>query len=262
MRELFAADPQRFAKMSREACGLFVDYSKHRTTDETLQLLFALAKQAEGRGLARQDVRRREDQRHRGPRRAAHRAAQPREPPVLVDGKDVMPEVNARARARCATSPSACASGAWKGHTGKTITDVVNIGIGGSDLGPVMVDRGAAAVLASADLHVHFVSNVDGTHIAETLQARSIRSARCSSSRRKTFTTQETLTNAQHRARVAARASSATSRRRREALRRAVDQREGGRRVRHRHREHVRVLGLGRRPLLAVVGDRPVDRAA
>ena len=173
MRELFAKDPRRFAKMSREACGVFVDYSKHRATDETMKLLFALAQQAGRRELARQDVRRREDQRHRGPRGAARRAAQPLEPPDprRRQGRDARGQRGAREdarlhRARCATARGR-ATPARRSPTSSTSASAAR------DLGPVMVTE-ALRPYWKHGLRAHFVSNVDGTHIAETLQARSI----------------------------------------------------------------------------------------
>ena len=193
MRDLFAKDPERFGRMSREACGVFVDYSKHRTNDETMKLLFALAKQAgveswrdkmfagekinvtEGRAVLHVALRNRSNK------------------PILVDGKDVMPEVNA-VLAKMRTFTDRLRSGDWKGHTGKTITDVVNIGIGGSDLGPVMVTE-ALKPYWKDGMKVHFVSNVDGTHIAETVKTLDAeRTLFIVAS--KTFTTQETITNA------------------------------------------------------------------
>ena len=194
MRELFATDPGRFARMSREVCGLFVDYSKHRATDETLKLLLALVQQqgveawrdrmfsgdkalngTEGRSVLHVALRNRSNR------------------PILSDGKDVMPEVNA-VLAKMRDFTERLRSGAWKGHTGKTITDVVNIGIGGSDLGPVMATE-ALRPYWKADLRAHFVSNVDGTHIAETVKHLDAeRTLFIVAS--KTFTTQETLTNA------------------------------------------------------------------
>ena len=193
MRELFAADPQRFARMSREVCGLFIDWSKHRATDETWRLLRALAEHAE--------VPRWRDQMFGGARingtenRAVlHVALRNRaNRPIVVDGADVMPEVNA-VLAKMRAFTDRLRSGAWTGHTGKSITDVVNIGIGGSDLGPVMVTE-ALRPYWKPGMRVHFVSNVDGTHLAETV-------ARVDPERTlfivasKTFTTQETLTNA------------------------------------------------------------------
>jgi glucose-6-phosphate isomerase len=193
MRALFAADPRRFAKMSHEACGVFVDWSKHRATDETWRLLFALAEQA--------DVATWRDKMFAGDklngtegRAVLHTALRNRtNRPILVDGVDVMPEVNA-VLAKMRAFTDRVRSGAWKGHTGQTITDVVNIGIGGSDLGPVMVTE-ALRPYWKADLRAHFVSNVDGTHLAETVKhldpARTLFIVAS-----KTFTTQETLTNA------------------------------------------------------------------
>src|SRR5438552_6977486 len=113
--------------------------------------------------------------------------------PILVDGKDVMPEVNAVLK-KMTDFSERVRNGAWKGYTGKSVTDVVNLGIGGSDLGPVMVTE-ALKHYSQRNLRLHFVSNVDGTHIAETLRALNPQSALFIVSS-KTFTTQETLTNA------------------------------------------------------------------
>ena len=163
MRELFQTDPKRFTKMSREACGIFVDYSKHRVTDETMRLLFALAKQADVEGwrdkmFAGAKINGTED------RAVLHTALRNRSnTPVLVDSKDVMPAVNA-VLAKMRDFTDRVRDGRWTGHTGKTITDIVNIGIGGSDLGPVMVTE-ALRPYWKADLRTHFVSNVDGTHV-------------------------------------------------------------------------------------------------
>jgi glucose-6-phosphate isomerase len=193
MRDLFASDSQRFARMSREACGLFVDYSKHRTTDETLRLLLALARQADVEGwrdrmFAGAKINGTED------RAVLHTALRNRaNTPILVDGNDVMPEVN-RVLSKMRDFTERLRNGVWKGATDKTITDIVNIGIGGSDLGPVMVSE-ALRPYWKADLRAHFVSNVDGTHIAETLaQVDPERTLFIVAS--KTFTTQETLANA------------------------------------------------------------------
>jgi len=193
MRELFATDPERFAKMSGEACGVFVDYSKHRATDKTLRLLRALATHADVEGWREkmflgQKINVTED------RAVLHVALRNRSnTPIVVDGEDVMPEVNA-VLAKMRDFTERVRSGAWKGHTGKTITDVVNIGIGGSDLGPVMVTEALRPYWAT-ELRAHFVSNVDGTHVAETLKRLDPeRTLFIVAS--KTFTTQETLTNA------------------------------------------------------------------
>jgi len=193
MRELFAADPQRFAKMSREACGVFVDWSKHRATDETWRLLLALAQQADVAGwrdkmFSGQKINGTED------RAVLHVALRNRSNrPILVDGADVMPEVN-RVLAKMRDFTERLRGGTWKGQTGKSITDVVNIGIGGSDLGPVMVTE-ALRPYWKPEMRAHFVSNVDGTHILETLErVDPERTLFIVAS--KTFTTQETITNA------------------------------------------------------------------
>jgi glucose-6-phosphate isomerase len=193
MRELFAKDSQRFTKMSREACGIFVDFSKHRANDDTLRLLLALAKQAEvetwrDRMFAGDKINGTEGRAvlHTALRNRSGRAIQ-------VDGRDVMPEIN-RVLAKMRDFTERVRGGAWKGHTGKTITDIINIGIGGSDLGPVMVTE-ALRAYGKPDLRAHFVSNVDGTHIAEALRGVDPeRTLFVVAS--KTFTTQETLTNA------------------------------------------------------------------
>jgi glucose-6-phosphate isomerase len=194
MRDLFARDPKRFETMSREACGLFVDVSKHRTTSETLKLLLELARQAK--------VEHWRDQMFAGApingtegRAVLHVALRNRSNrPILVDGTDVMPGVNA-VLAKMRDFTDRLRDGVWKGSTGQTITDVVNIGIGGSDLGPVMVTE-ALRPYWKPGLRAHFVSNVDGTHLAETVKdldpARTLFIVAS-----KTFTTQETLANAQ-----------------------------------------------------------------
>src|SRR5438045_3965382 len=193
MRELFAKDSQRFTKMSREACGVFIDFSKHRATDETLKLLFQLARQADVEGwrdkmFSGAKINGTED------RAVLHVALRNRSNrPITVDGKDVMTEVNG-VLAKMRDFTERLRSGTWKGHTGKSITDVVNIGIGGSDLGPVMATE-ALRPYWKTGMRAHFVSNVDGTHIAETLRAVDPeRTLFIVAS--KTFTTQETLTNA------------------------------------------------------------------
>ncbi|HEY1547308.1 MAG TPA: glucose-6-phosphate isomerase [Kofleriaceae bacterium] len=193
MRELFATDPERFTKMSREACGVFVDYSKHRATAETLSLLLELAKQ--------QQIESWRDKMFSGAkingtadRAVLHVALRNRDNhPILVDGKDVMPEVNA-VLAKMRDFTERLRSGAWKGHTGKAITDVVNIGIGGSDLGPVMVTE-ALKPYWKPGMRAHFVSNIDGTHLAETVKDLDAATTLFIVAS-KTFTTQETITNA------------------------------------------------------------------
>ncbi len=193
LRELFAKDKERFDHFSLEACDVFLDYSKHRVTAETMKLLFDLARQ--------QKVEAWRDKMFSGEkingtenRAVLHVALRNRSnTPILVDGKDVMPEVNAvLAKMRAFTDK--LRSGEWKGHTGKRITDVVNIGIGGSDLGPVMVTE--ALKPYGRSLRAHFVSNVDGTHLAETIRDLDAATTLFVVSS-KTFTTLETMTNAE-----------------------------------------------------------------
>ncbi len=193
MRALFAADPRRFARFSRRLGGLLLDYSKHRVTDETMRLLCALGRRA-GVEPLRDRMFRGERINFTEDRAVLHVALRNRgSRPILVDGRDVMPEVNA-VLAKMRGFTERVRSGAWKGHTGKTIAHVVNIGIGGSDLGPLMATE-ALRPYWQPGLTPHFVSNVDGTHVAETLRAIDPeRTLFIVAS--KTFTTQETLANA------------------------------------------------------------------
>jgi glucose-6-phosphate isomerase len=194
MREMFADDPQRFKRYSLQWKDILLDYSKNRVTAETMRLLFNLAHQA--------DVEKWRGEMFRGDkinftedRAVLHTTLRNRSNrPILVDGKDVMPEVNAVLE-HIRSFSNSVRSGAWKGYTGKAIVDVVNIGIGGSDLGPVMVTE-ALKPYGKAGLNVHFVSNVDGTHLAEVLKKVSPETTLFIIAS-KTFTTQETLTNAE-----------------------------------------------------------------
>jgi len=193
MRELFAKDKDRFDRFSIEAGDVFLDYSKHRITEETMKLLFALARQQNveawrDKMFSGEKINGTED------RAVLHVALRNRSnTPILVDGKDVMPEVNA-VLAKMRAFTERLRSGEWKGHTGKRITDVVNIGIGGSDLGPVMATE--ALKPYGRTLRAHFVSNVDGTHLAETI--RNLDAAQTLFIvASKTFTTLETMTNAE-----------------------------------------------------------------
>jgi glucose-6-phosphate isomerase len=193
MRDLFVEDPARFDNLHIEFGEFLLDYSKNRVTRETMGLLFALARQA---GMEdRIAAMFRGDKINNTENRAVlHTALRNRaNTPVLVDGEDVMPGVNA-VLAQMRAFTEAVRSGAWKGFTGAPITDVVNIGIGGSDLGPQMITS-ALAHYAKRDLRMHFVSNVDGTHIAETLRVVKPESTLFLVAS-KTFTTQETMTNA------------------------------------------------------------------
>ncbi len=197
IRDLFAQDGERFEKFSILFEDILVDFSKNRIDETTFALLIQLAKecklaeaikamytgdkinQTEGRPVL-----------HIALRNQSNKA-------ILVEGKDVMPEVNA-VLAKMEKFSNAIISGEWKGYTGKPITDIVNIGIGGSDLGPVMVTEALKSY--KTRLNLHFVSNIDGTHLAEALKIVDPETTLFLVAS-KTFTTQETMTNA-HSARA------------------------------------------------------------
>ena len=193
LSELFAADPARFDKFSTiYKDNILVDYSKNLITDETLDLLIDLAHEVDLRS-AIDAMFNGEKINHTEGRAVLHTALRNRSNrPVMVDGKDVMPEVNA-VLAKIKTFCDNVISGEWKGYTGKAIQHVVNIGIGGSDLGPVMITEALRPF--KNHLQMHFVSNVDGTHIAETLKNVDPETTLFLVAS-KTFTTQETMTNA------------------------------------------------------------------
>jgi glucose-6-phosphate isomerase len=192
LKGLFDSDNERFAKFSIQFEEILLDYSKNRITDQTIALLLQLAKECrlndainamfsgevinatEGRPVLHIALRNQSNT------------------PILVDGKDVMPDVN-KVLQHMKEFSEAIISGSWKGYTGKAITDVVNIGIGGSDLGPVMVTEALKSY--KNHLNLHFVSNVDGTHIAETLKDLNAETTLFLIAS-KTFTTQETMSNA------------------------------------------------------------------
>jgi glucose-6-phosphate isomerase len=192
LKGLFNSDDQRFKKFSIQFEDILLDYSKNRIDEQTIALLIQLAKECsvneaieamfsgekinvtEGRPVLHIALRNRSNK------------------PIYVEGKDVMPNVNSVLE-HMKDFSNAIISGAWKGYTGKPITDVVNIGIGGSDLGPVMVTEALKAY--KNHLNLHFVSNVDGTHIAETLKAVDPETTLFLIAS-KTFTTQETMGNA------------------------------------------------------------------
>jgi glucose-6-phosphate isomerase len=193
MRDLFAGDPLRFDTFSARYEDILLDYSKNRITAETFSLLLDLAKAADVQGYARKMFSGEKINTSEG-RAVLHVALRNRSNrPIVVDGADVMPEVN-RVLGHMKQFSDAIRDGSWTGYTGKRITDVVNIGIGGSDLGPVMVTE-ALKPYSKRDLHVHFVSNVDGTHIAETVRELDPQTTLFIVAS-KTFTTQETITNA------------------------------------------------------------------
>lgn len=194
LRDLFVEDPARASDMSLEACGLFLDYSKNLVDRQTLTQLLALAESQGVRAAAERMFR--GDRINETENRAVLHTAlrERRDVAICVDGEDVMPAVR-RVLAQMGTFSDAVRSGTWRGHTGKRIRNVINIGIGGSDLGPAMAYE-ALKPFSQRDLQVQFVSNVDGTHLAEALidldPAETLFVVVS-----KTFTTQETMTNAQ-----------------------------------------------------------------
>jgi glucose-6-phosphate isomerase len=198
LRQLFADDPRRGERLTAEAAGLYLDYSKHRVTDATLGLLLRLAEQC---GLARRiDAMFSGEKINVTEQRAALHVAlrAPKHERILVDGVDAVAEVHA-VLDRMAAFCDEVRSGRWRGHTGRVIRNIVNIGIGGSDLGPVMAYE-ALRHYSRRDMTFRFVSNVDGTDLVEAtrdLDPEETLFIVCS----KTFTTIETLTNA-HSARV------------------------------------------------------------
>ena len=192
LKDLFKTDNERFIKFSLQFEDILLDYSKNRIDDQTIALLLQLARECslnkaveamfsgdkinatEGRPVLHVALRNRSNT------------------PVMVDGKDVMPDVN-RVLNQMKTFSNDVINGTWKGYTGKNITDIVNIGIGGSDLGPVMVTEALKSY--KNHLNMHFVSNVDATHIVETLKGLNPATTLFLVAS-KTFTTQETMTNA------------------------------------------------------------------
>lgn len=197
LKYLFAEDPNRFLQFSAsfEDDAILLDYSKNRVTKDTMDMLYALAEQQDVRGQAQAMFRGEKINTTEG-RAVLHVALRNHfedGTPIYVDGKDVMPDVK-EVLARIAKFSEDVRTGVWKGHTGKEIRHVVNVGIGGSDLGPVMVCE-ALKPYATDKLELHFCSNVDGTHMAEILK-------KCDPETTlfliasKTFTTQETMTNA------------------------------------------------------------------
>jgi glucose-6-phosphate isomerase len=198
LRQLFAQDPGRGVRLTAEAAGIYLDYSKNRVTDETLELLVQLAEES--------GLRERIEAMFRGERinvsenRAVLHVAlrAPRGASIAVDGENVVPEVHA-VLDRMADFANRVRSGAWKGHTGKRIRNVINIGIGGSDLGPVMAYE-ALKAYSARDLTFRFVSNVDGTDLAEATRDLDPAATLFIVSS-KTFTTLETMANA-HAARA------------------------------------------------------------
>ena len=193
LRQLFADDPKRGERLAIEDAGLYLDYSKHRVTDETIRLLINLADECNLR--ARIDAMFRGEKINITEKRAVlHTALRaPRGASIVVDGENVVPKVH-EVLDRMTDFAYRVRSGAWKGHTGKRIRNVINIGIGGSDLGPVMAFE-ALRHYSQRDMTFRFVSNVDGTDFAEATHDLCADETLFVVSS-KTFTTQETMTNA------------------------------------------------------------------
>ncbi len=193
LRDLFRQDPGRFRTFSLSLDDLLIDYSKHLITTDTMALLADLARARQIEALRDQMFAGEKINTTEG-RAVLHVALRNRsDRPILVDGHDVMPDVRA-ALAHMRVFSDAVRTGAWKGFTNRTITDVVNIGIGGSDLGPAMVTE-ALAPYGSEGPALHFVSNVDGAHLLETIRRLDPETTLFTVAS-KTFTTQETMTNA------------------------------------------------------------------
>jgi glucose-6-phosphate isomerase len=193
LKQLFADDPQRGERFTVEAAGIFLDYSKNRITDETLKLLIQLAE--ESRLMERIDAMFRGEKINITENRAVLHVAlrAPKSESIFVDGEDVVPAVHA-VLDKMAAFADRVRSGAWKGHTGKRIRNVINIGIGGSDLGPVMAYE-ALKYYSQRDITFRFVSNVDGTDFAEAVRDLNAEETLFLVAS-KTFTTLETMTNA------------------------------------------------------------------
>jgi len=193
MKEMFNIDPDRFTRFSTEFDDILLDYSKNIINENTVSLLIELAdelnlKDSIDKLFSGDFINETED------RAVLHTALRnSSEDPVLLAGQDVMPEVQ-KVLSQMKDFADKVTSGNWLGYTGMAVTDIVNIGIGGSDLGPVMVTE-ALKPYASYGINVHFVSNIDGTHITETLKSLSPETTLFMIAS-KTFTTQETMTNA------------------------------------------------------------------
>ncbi|HTF98309.1 MAG TPA: glucose-6-phosphate isomerase [Cellvibrio sp.] len=193
MKTLFAADDERFDKFSLQLPSLLLDYSKNLITDETKAALLALAKESDvenwrSRMFAGEHINATED------RAVMHVALRDKSSkPIMIDGEDARPAINAELE-RMRKLSEKLRSGAWTGYTGKTITDIVSIGIGGSNLGPLMACE-ALKAFSDKRFNIHFASNIDGVQIAEVLEGLNPETTLFVISS-KTFTTQETMTNA------------------------------------------------------------------
>ena len=192
--DLFKAEPNRGTRYSAEACGIYLDFSKNRVNSDTLDLLANLLKNC-GFEEMREKFFTGAKINHTEKRAVLHTALRYQgNEPIMVNGEDVMPKVKA-VLAHMKEFSNQVRSGKWKGHSGKPIKTIVNIGIGGSDLGPVMVCEALKPYAGEDAPEIFFVSNVDGTHIAETLKQVDLEETLWIVAS-KTFTTQETMTNA------------------------------------------------------------------
>ncbi len=209
LRQLFADDPRRGERLTLDAVGIALDYSKNRVTDDTIRLLLGLAEECGLRGAI--DAMFRGERINITEKRAVLHVAlrTPRGQSIVLDGEDVVPAVN-DVLDRMADFAGRIRKGEWTGHTGKPIRNVINIGIGGSDLGPVMAYE-ALRHYSQRDLTFRFVSNVDGTDLAEAVRDLDAAETLFIVSS-KTFTTQETMTNAHTRPRLGARRACTTRR--------------------------------------------------
>jgi len=193
VKDMFTETPDRASRFSVRFNDILLDYSKNIIEEQTIKYLIALAHQTDVKG-AIEEMYSGDHINATENRAVLHTALRNRsDKPVLVDGNDVMPEVN-KVLNRMRVFSDSIISGNWKGYTGKGVTDIVNIGIGGSNLGPVMVTE-ALTPYKKSNVKVHFVSNIDGTHITETLKRVSPETVLFLIAS-KTFTTQETMTNA------------------------------------------------------------------
>ena len=193
MKDLFNEDPDRFSRFSIRHEEILLDYSKNIITEQTLQYLFELAREARLKEAIEEmfSGHKINETENRAVLHIALRNIS--NTPIYVDGYNVMPDINFVLK-QIEYFSGSIISGEWKGYSGKPITDIINIGIGGSDLGPVMVTE-ALKPYCKSHLKTHFVSNIDGTHITETLKNLSPETSLFMIAS-KTFTTQETMTNA------------------------------------------------------------------
>ena len=258
LRQLFADDPKRGEGMGVEAAGIYLDYSKNRITGETIGLLLQLAEES---GLRQHiDAMFRGDKINFTEKRSVLHVAlrAPKGESILVDGENVVPLVHA-VLDKMTQFSNRVRGGEWKGHTGKRIRNVINVGIGGSDLGPVMAYE-ALKHYSDRAMTFRFVSNVDGTDFAEAVRDLDAAETLFIISS-KTFTTLETMTNAHAARSWALRSLGGDEKSVAKHFVAVSTNAEEVSEVWHRHREHVWLLGLGWRPLFHGFGDWTFDHA-